>query len=192
MYAQIHRLGSVIALTAVACGWPAAAAMAQPASQGAAADVSLADVAARVPVGQVVYVTDGTGATTKGRLGEAVAEAVQIHVGTTVRIVAAADIRRIEWEKPDSPLTGMLIGAGIGAIPGMYWLIADPNECTGMCPEEYMLIAAGAAIGGLIDGVVRKKVPVYDAGVPRGRGTTVTFHPFAHRERSGLLVAVRF
>jgi hypothetical protein len=36
-------------------------------------------------------------------------------------------------DRTDAVLNGTLIGAGIGAIPGIYWLIADPNECAGLC-----------------------------------------------------------
>jgi hypothetical protein len=58
------------------------------------------------------------------------------------------------------PITGVLIGAAVGAVPGIYFLIVDPNECTGMCPEEYRLIAVGAIVGGLIDDVISRKVAI--------------------------------
>ena len=45
--------------------------------------------------------------------------------------------------QPDSLLNGILIGAGVGAIPGIYWLIADPNQCTGLCAKDYAAIASG-------------------------------------------------
>jgi hypothetical protein len=164
--------------------------MAQAASQAPAA--SLADVAARVPIGDVVYVTDGRGATAKGRLAAVTADAVQMYVGPDLRRVAAADIGRIQWQKSDSSLTGILIGAGIGAIPGIYWLIADPNECAGLCPEDYLSIAAGAVIGGLIDRAIKKRVTVYTAGAPGGHARTVTIRPFAAPGRRGVHLAVRF
>lgn len=164
--------------------------MAQATGQGATG--SLADMAARIPVGEVVYVTDGQGTTAKGRLAALTADAVQLSVGAVSRTVAAADISRIQWQKPDSALNGVLVGAGIGAIPGIYWLIADPNECTGMCPEDYLSIAAGAAIGGLIDHAIKKRVTVYAAGAPGGRASRVTIRPFANPGRRGVQLAVRF
>ena len=58
------------------------------------------------------------------------------------RAQAAAQPPPATSRQADSPLNGILIGAGVGAIPGIYWLVVDPNECTGLCPEDY------AAIGG--------------------------------------------
>ena len=37
--------------------------------------------------------------------------------------IAAADIGRVQWQKPDSSLTGALIGGAIGADP--WRLLAD-------------------------------------------------------------------
>jgi hypothetical protein len=185
MSTRLLRRSSLIALAAIGWGW-AGSAMAQEAA------ASLADVAARVPAGEVVYVTDGNGVTAKGKLASVTAAEVQVYVGADLRTVAAADVRRIQWQKRDSLWTGILIGAGVGAIPGIYWLIADPNECTGLCPEDYLSIAAGAAIGGLIDRAIKKKVTVYAAGAPDGRGSRVTIRPFANRGRSGVQVALRF
>ena len=91
---------------------------------------------ARVPIGDVVHVTDMTGVTLKGKLTAVTDDAVQLKVRSEMRSVATADVRRIQWQQPDSPLIGVLIGAAIGATPGIYWLIADPNECSGMCPED--------------------------------------------------------
>ena len=190
MSTRLRRRGGLVALAAVAWGWAAGGARAQAASQGATA--SLADMAARVPVGEVVFVTDGRGATAKGRLAAVTADAVQLYVGADLRTVTASDIGRIQWQKPDSLLNGLLIGAAVGAIPGIYWLIADPNECTGMCPEDYLSIAAGAAIGGLIDRALKKRVTVYAAAAPVGRAGRVTIRPFANPGRRGVQLAVRF
>jgi hypothetical protein len=65
---------------------------------------SLAAVKARAPVGDNVHVTDTMGATTKGRLAAVTDDTVQVYVGADVRSVAAADVRRIQWQQPDSPL----------------------------------------------------------------------------------------
>jgi len=139
-----------------------------------------------------VYVTDATGATIKGQLAALTDDAVQVKVGADVRGVAAADVRRIQWQQRDSPITGALIGAGLGAIPGIYWLAVDPNECNGMCPEEYGFIAAGAVVGALIDRAIKRKVTVYSATTPNGRATSVEIGPVVMRDRKGVQVAVRF
>ena len=147
---------------------------------------------ARVPIGDVVHVTDMAGATLKGKLTAVTGDAVQLKVRSEVRSVATADVRRIQWQQPDSPLTGVLIGAAIGATPGIYWLIADPNECSGMCPEEYALIAVGAVLGGVIDRAITRKVTVYAAEVSSGRAMNVTIGPLVMRGRKGVSVSVTF
>ena len=157
MHLKSRLVGS--ALIAWCCTVSGASAQA-PVQQPTTAS-SLADVSALVPVGGIVEITDNTGGTTRGSLVAATDHAIQVDLRGAMRSVAAADIRRIQWQRPDSPLTGVLVGAAIGAAPGIYWLIADPNECTGMCPEDYASIALGAVIGGIIDHLIHKKVTVY-------------------------------
>jgi hypothetical protein len=88
----------------------------------------------------------------------------------------------------DSSLDGLLIGAAVGAIPGIYYLITDPNECTGMCPEEYGLIAAGAAIGWLIDRAITRKATAARAG----DRASVSLVAYGAGARKGVRVAIRF
>jgi hypothetical protein len=66
----------------------------------------------------------------------------------------------------------------------MYWLAADPNECSGMCPEEYALIAIGAVAGGPIDHAIKRKVTAYSAESPSGRAKSVVIGPLVMRDRS--------
>ena len=117
----------------VAWIWATGAALARPSGQEAIPASSLSDLVTRVRAGEVVYVTDATGATLKGRFSAASDDGVGLYVGGALRRVPKADVRLVQRQQPDSPLTGVLIGAGIGAIPAIYWLAADPNECTGMC-----------------------------------------------------------
>ncbi len=147
---------------------------------------------AGVPVGDVVIVTDTAGATIKGPLAAVSSDTVEVRIKADVRRVPAAEVRRIQWQRRDSSLTGVLIGAAIGAVPGIYWLVADPNECTGLCPEEYALIAAGAAIGGLVDRAVTRKVTVYSTQSPRGAGISVAIAPLVGPHRKGVRVGLRF
>jgi hypothetical protein len=67
-------------------------------------------------------------------------------------------------QQPDSPLTGVLLGGAAGSVPGIYSLVADPNECPGLCTEDDAAIAVGAIVGSLIDRAIHGKVTVYEAG----------------------------
>lgn len=104
---------------------------------------------------------------------------------------AAAQAAAQSREK-DSLLNGILIGAGVGAIPGIHWLIVDPNECTGLCPEDYAAIAVGAVLGGLIDRAITRKVTVNQAGAPVSSARHLVIGPFVGRRRSGVQLALRF
>ena len=187
-FAREHRL---TALAFVTWGWAAGIAWAQAPEQGSMAP-SLASAKASVPVGDIVYVTDMTGVTIKGRLAAVTDDSVQVRVRTDERRVPAAEIRRIQWQRPDSPLTGVLIGAAVGAVPGIYWLIVDPNECTGMCPEEYAAIGISAVVGGLIDHAIMNMVTVSGGRASRGRAGSVTIGPLVTRHRRGVQVALKF
>jgi hypothetical protein len=190
MRVTFPRQRRLMVLSVLAWGWAAGLAAAQASAQESIPAPSLSALMTRVRAGEIVYVTDAGGATLKGRVSAAGDDGVQLYVGRELRRVAGADVREIQREQPDSPLTGVLIGAGIGAIPGIYWLVADPNECTGMCPEDYASIAAGAVIGGLIDRAIRRKVTIYRAGAARDR--TVTIAPLLTPSRTALQVAVKF
>ncbi len=105
---------------------------------------------------------------------------------------AAAQSPTATSRQADSPLNGILIGAGVGAIPGIYWLVADPNECTGLCPEECAAIAVGAVVGGLIDRAITRKVTVYEAGASSRSSRRLLIGPLVGRKRSGVQLALRF
>lgn len=162
-------------------------AWAQAVDQQAAA--SLAAVKGQVPPAEIVYVTDAAGTTIKGKLIGITDDAVEMRVNQAAKSIRAIDVSRIQWQKQDSPLNGVLIGAAIGAIPGIYWLLADPNECTGLCAEDYVAIGVGALVGGLIDRAIKKKVTVYDTS---SRRTKVTLSPLLMHDRGGLRVALTF
>ena len=183
MKALPYRIGMAL----VAGAWTAGVALAQPQDPQ-----SLTIVNDRVPARDVVYVTDTKGTTIKGKLVAAIDDAVELKVRGATRQIPIADIRRIQWRRPDSPLTGVLIGAAIGAVPGVYWLLADPNECTGMCPEDYAAIGVGAAVGWWIDHSVSTKVSVYEAGASSNRSMSLTVSPIVRRDRKGVQIALGF
>ena len=192
MIAPLGRKRALIVLAVMAWSCATGVASAQAPDQQSMKTPSLAVVKARVPPGDIVHVTDTKGATIKGKLAAATDHTVQVKVSAGLRSVASAEVHRIQWQQPDSPLTGVLIGAAVGAIPGVYWLIADPNECKGMCPEEYGLIAIGALVGGIIDHAITRKVTVYTAATSNDRGKSVMIGPFVMRERKGVQISVTF
>jgi hypothetical protein len=151
---------------------------------------SFAAVKARIPIGAVIDVTDATGSTLRGKLAELTDNSLKLDVNGNPRKVLAADVSRVQWLKTDSVLSGVLIGGAIGAMPGIYWLIADPNECTGLCAEDYLAIGVGAVIGGLIDRAIKKKLTVYSVSEPRTNKVSIS--PILLRDQRGLQVGVAF
>lgn len=143
-----------------------------------------------VPIGDVVHVTDTAGMTVKGKLSAITPDVLKVQVGSAVRDIAMANVRQVQWRRRDSVLNGLVIGAAIGAIPGIYWLIADPNECTGLCPEDYASIAVGAGVGALIDRAIGRTVTVYSASANRAQRLTVG--PVVSRTRKGVQLTVIF
>ena len=136
-------------------------ASAQPPESFTPADSSLSSLANLVPIGATVVITDATAGVLKGKLSAISSSAIELAMKSGPRTIAANDVRRIQWQQPDSLLNGTLIGAGIGAIPGIYWLIADPNECAGLCAEDYVAIGVGAVVGALVDRAIKRRVTVY-------------------------------
>ena len=192
MVTRFYRAHAFITLAAVAWIWMASAAAAQTADQPSTATSTWPALAGRLPIGDRVYVTDTAGTTTAGTLTAVTDASLEVNVGGGVRSLAAADVRRIQSRQADSPLNGLLIGAAFGAIPGIYWLVVDPNECTGLCPEDYAAIAVGAVLGGLIDRAVTGKLTVYEAGASGSSARRLLIGPLVGRKRSGVQLALRF
>ena len=179
---------TVAAALAVAAGSARASAQdTAPITSGAVP--SLAALNTQVRAGDVVYVTDASGSTLKGALTAVTDRSVEVRRNGGIRTIAASDIRRIQRQQPDSPLTGVWIGAAIGAVPGIYWLIADPNECAGLCAEEYAAIGVGAVVGGLIDRAIHRRVTVYQASVADIRSPRVAIAPWARHRGAGIRVS---
>jgi hypothetical protein len=194
-FCRVHR--STI-LAAFSCFWAWIGSAAPAEAQAAAQPLTTAwtatwpPLAGRLSIGDRIYVTDTAGATTAGTLTAVTDAVLEVKVGGSVLSLAAADVRRIQSREADSPLNGILIGAGFGAIPGIYWLVVDPNECTGLCPEDYAAIAVGALLGGLIDRAVTRKVTVYEAAESSSSARRLLIGPILSRKRSGLQLALRF
>ena len=153
---------------------------------------AMLDVRARVPAGEIVYVTDNQGGTVKARLAGITSDAIEVLVNGERRTVAESQVHRIQWQQRDSWLTGALVGAGIGAIPGIYYLVTDPNECVGLCAEEYALIGIGALVGGLLDWAIKKKVTVYERPAAGGAACNLSLAPVVTRNHRAMQVTFRF
>jgi hypothetical protein len=153
---------------------------------------SLLTVRATVPPTGVVHVTDIRGRTLTGVLRSVTSDVVEVIVEGETRAVFAGDVQRIRWRQQDSWVTGAMIGAGIGALPGIYYLIHDPNECAGLCPEEYALVGIGALVGALVDKAITKKVTVYEKGARGGVGGSVALTAVLTGARRGVQLTVRF
>ena len=61
-----------------------------------------------------------------------------------------------------------------------------------MCPEDYAAICVGAAVGGVIDHFLTKRVTVYTAATSSRPSKSVTMGPFVRRDRNGLQVVMKF
>jgi len=191
MTPSLCRLRHVVVSTLIACGSGAQFALAQEPQRSPSDQSDLATFQARVPIGDVVYVTDATGLSLKGKLAAASGEALLVRVAAETRRIPVRDIRRIQWQQRDSLLNGILIGAAVGAAPGVYWLVADPNECRGMCPEEYAFIAIGAIVGGLIDRAVTDRLTVYSTQ-SSSRWSHITVGAIVTRTRQEIHATVAF
>ncbi len=178
----------------IACVFAACVASAQAQEQNPTPTTmwSLDSPSVRLPVGDIIYVTDAAGVTLKGRLAAATTDSVQVDVKGHLRTISTTNVRRIQWQKPDSPVNGALIGAAVGAAPGLYWLNADPNECQTLCPEEYALVALGAVVGALIDHAIKKRVTVYAVGTSNERAANLVIGPLVARHRKGMQLVLRF
>jgi len=188
MIHPVLRICVVVGLATIALECANRDALALPPDQPGAS--SLGALRGQMAAGEIVYVTDAAGTTVRGKLTDITNDVVQLRVNATTRDIRAGDVTRVQWEKRDSPLNGVLIGAAVGSIHGIYWLIVDPNECTGFCAEDYVAVGVGALVGGLIDRAIKKKVTVYDA--TSGRPAKLTVLPLLARDRRGLQVAVTF
>ena len=188
MTRSVLRMGVVVVLTTIVLECANREALAQAPDPAPAS--SLGTLTGQIPPDEVVYVTDAAGITVRGKLMGITNDVLRLRVDAASRDIQAGDITRIQRQKDDSLLNGVAIGAALGSIHGIYWLIADPNECTGFCAEDYVAVGVGAVVGGLIDRAIKKKVTVYDTGARRPAKLTVS--PVFAGDRRGLQVAVTF
>lgn len=186
----------------------------------AAATIFLTGVASAQPVatsfeqlhelvksGDTIHVTDSTGRTTKGKLGNLSSASLELLVRKAapdgretflpeVRL-SEAQVRQILLQRRDPVWKGMLIGAAV--VGGPWLLICNPS--TDWC--EYgdgenlfraaalMTTAIGAGIGALIDAAINQRTMIYYRP-PTPGAPTVRVSPVASPSEVGFQMSVRF
>jgi hypothetical protein len=144
---------------------------------------SFADVPGLKP-GAIVFVTDDQGRRTKGKITNLSAASLELVTrGRDERPVVFQSDRVVRVTRIDSRWNGFLIGAAIGAVPGIILgsLFNEYcyNESGGHCP--IMILFAGTAtglaggwIGFGIDGAINAQTPIYTRP-PRPPGLALSF-----------------
>lgn len=168
------RLDAVVAPHFRTCAAPAVcvwlvacfpvAAFAQPAAR------SFQELQARVKIGDLVFVIDGSGLETRGKVETLSDVSLGLTVDGRRRGFDESSIARIDRRRRDSVRNGLLIGLGSGAILGfLAGRAADSPTCPrpGVeCGQGALLGTVGGAFWGglggwLIDALVRKREVIY-------------------------------
>jgi hypothetical protein len=132
---------------------------------------SFAELRTVVREGNIVFVVDEKGERTKGKIAELSEKSLQIMTGGIIgRTVSFTPERVARVSKVDSRLNGFLIGAAIGAVPGLLlghgfrrWC---ENESGSTCGTAYpytggLFALAGGGIGYAIDGAIDGQTLVF-------------------------------
>ena len=159
--------------------------------------------------GATIIVTDASGRTTKGRLGELSASSLELLVRKTTPDGREAflpqarlnerDVLQIRREDRDSLWNGTLIGLAPGAAIGVIILFAGAGcDCYTVASRAPIALLAfgiggglGAAIGAGVDGMMVERPTVYLR--PRtARSAGVQLQPFVTKSAAGMQMSVRF
>jgi hypothetical protein len=131
---------------------------------------SFAELQVRVKIGDTVYVIDGSGRETKGRIDLLSAASLQLALNGNRRGFLERDVTRVERRgHRDSIRNGLLIGLGTGAVLGF---LAGRGVDEGPCPPnkgcgEAELIGTfggafwGGVAGWITDALIRRREVVY-------------------------------
>ena len=177
-------------------------------SQGAASDSvasSFAELAGLVKPGAVIRVTEVSGRTTKGRLGQLSPSSLELlrpksgrdgrDVPIRPLVFSEADVQSIELEHRDSLANGALMGLAVGGLGG---LVGGAAYCGDYSCQAGPVAAAfgalfggiGAGVGALTDLAISGHTSLYQA--PRQRSAVIRVSPVMSNSAVGALVSVRF
>lgn len=184
---------TLVLLVTVVLATTAAASAQQPAA-------SFDELAGRLQIGQLIWVTDPTGREARGRLERLSSDELVLRADGS-ETFAAVDVRRVRARDRDSLKNGTLIGLGIGAGMGTAWCIGAVADDSGdldagvECAEGFTVFPGlGALIGLAIDAVIPGKMRViYQASpsqeAPRAR---LMVAPLVSSRVKGLAVSFAF
>jgi hypothetical protein len=195
---KVCHLGceALVLTAAVLLPSAAGAAAAQPVVEAEPDPVarSFHELKSRIESGRTIFVTDAADHEVRGTLSELSVESLHLLVNGKLQEFAQADVKLIRHRQPDSPWNGFLIGAAAGAVPAVYWLFADPNECGGsLCMDDLIIgVIPGAVIGLAIDLAVQRKVIVYRSPSKSSSGPALTVTPVVAPHRSGIGLTIFF
>ena len=156
-----------------------------------------------VKPGQTVYVTDASGHTRKGRLGQLSPSSLQLLMedpdGRNIsrpKAFSESDVVQVRVRKFDSLWNGTLIGL---AVVGTPWAIGCLQGCTYGEPgaEHFIHYLAlitsgiGAGVGALVDAGINERAVVY-YHAPNPRASSTGIEPFLTTSGAGVRLSVRF
>jgi hypothetical protein len=129
--------------------------------------------------GDKIALVDSSGKSIKGNVTRFDSEGLDLRTGGKIQTFSSSDIQQITRKKADSPLNGILTGAGIGfgvTLPFNLILAGSGDISNGMALASSGLWGLiGGGIGALIDAAVHEKQLVYAR--PK-RGVSWSVHPF--------------
>src|SRR5262249_33011953 len=158
-------------------------------AQGVA--TSFEQLAARVKSGSTIRVTDVSGRKTTGSLASLTASSLDLLVqkkdaegrplSPTLTTLSEADVREIRFERRDPVWNGALIGFGIGAMPGLIYVLgaahgSDPLDDGGLAAQLILVPGAMiAGVGAVVDAAFYEHRTVYRAS--KGRSAHLPVPP---------------
>lgn len=166
---------------------------------------SFPELARLLKPGTVIRVTDVSGRTTKGRLGQLSPSSLELlrpsggrgdrDVPRGPQVFAEADIQSVELERRDSLANGTLIGLAVGGLGG---LLGGAANCGNYSCQAGPVAAAfgalfggiGAGVGALTDLAINERTSIYQA--PRQRSANARMSLVMSDSAVGALVSVRF
>jgi hypothetical protein len=168
---------------------------------------SFEELRSLVKPGETIHLTDATGRTIRGRVGDLSASSLEVLVRQTApdgretfvpqRRLSESDVRQILVQRRDPVWKGTLIGA---AVVGGPWLLVC-NPATDWCYYgdgenlfrglALITTAIGAGIGALIDVAINERTMVYYRSGNQRSGS-VQIAPVVSTSAAGIQMSVRF